>query len=725
MRRVLPILGLWCALAVGLSILTTRIADWYALPNELLYERRAISIARDLSLLPRLRGEFVQTFDQLYPALISPAFRWGLVPDDLWAAHALNAWIMSSACIPAFLLARRVGGARWMPYVVAVLSVVMPWILFASFLLTEVAAYPAFVWAMLAMQASVAAPSRRHDLLALVAVAVAFLARTQLALLFVLLPLTIVGVELGRARRVRVALRASLDAHRSLAWIYGASAVVALGLGLAGKLPSVLGVYGATIGGTGASTAEVVTASGLGGSLAEHVATFSLGLGILPFVVGSAWLLANLVRAPADRELHAFACLGAITLVTLIVQVTIFDERFGANFVHDRYLFYVVPLLVLASLCAVADRRRPRWSLVLPTGLVALGFLVGRLPRFTWEQFASVDTDAPIAALYRPIVDAAGDLTSARVGLAVATIVLSALFGLAAARLSQRHLARLSLVFLLVVPPALTVYMFDRVLTHDGWSSRPVTATPDYAWVDSVVGGARVAIAPYPVSSAYFVNQRVWRDYEFWNKSVDRDIQQPERSFLYTGPTFPELYPRFDPETGASSVSPAPFVLQADQESRFRIAGTVRALREVMLIDAAMPWRLDWLSRGLYPDGWTRPHETAYIRVFGVPGQKGAVTRTLSLAFRPPEETDSRVVRLASNLDHGEVRADQAGTARATVRVCVPEGRYADVRVRADGASEIPPDLRYAEGATRRGGVLVAEVALADEIGGPCTPSPR
>src|SRR5262249_15215263 len=217
MGRAFPIPGRWGAPALGLPVLPPPVADWFAMPNELLYERRAISVAQGLSLLPRVRGDLVATFDQLYPVLVAPAFRWGLLPDDLWAAHALNAWIMSSACIPAFLLARRVTTTRWAPFVVAALTVVMPWIIFASVLMTEVAAYPAFVWALFAMHVSVATPSRRHDLLALVAIAFAFAGRTQLALLFLLLPVVVVALELGRTRGFRAALRRSLDDHRLLA----------------------------------------------------------------------------------------------------------------------------------------------------------------------------------------------------------------------------------------------------------------------------------------------------------------------------------------------------------------------------------------------------------------------------------------------------------------------------------------------------------------------------
>ena len=80
--------------------------------DELLYERLAMSVSQLGSPLPHVHGELLPNLNQLYPLLIAPAFSGGLVPGSLDQAHALNAWIMSSACIPAFLLARRVTGRR-------------------------------------------------------------------------------------------------------------------------------------------------------------------------------------------------------------------------------------------------------------------------------------------------------------------------------------------------------------------------------------------------------------------------------------------------------------------------------------------------------------------------------------------------------------------------------------------------------------------------------------
>ena len=53
---------------------------------------------------------------------------------------------MTSAAIPAFLLGRRVTGRRWAAYLLALLAVCTPWIVYSTVVLTDVVAYPAFLW---------------------------------------------------------------------------------------------------------------------------------------------------------------------------------------------------------------------------------------------------------------------------------------------------------------------------------------------------------------------------------------------------------------------------------------------------------------------------------------------------------------------------------------------------------------------------------------------------
>ena len=711
------ILVLWAALAAGLAVLTTHARDWFAMTNELLYERRAISVAQTLSPLPRLRGELVPSYDQLYPLLVAPAFRRGAVPHDLWNAHLLNAWIMASACIPAYLLARRATASRAAAYAVALLTVCTPWIFFASFLMTEVAAYPALLWALLAVQRTATAPSRGNDALALAAIGVAFLARTQFALLVLVAPLALLLHERSPRR--------ALARHRLLAWAY---AVVAAGLAVLaalGRLSSSLGVYGDTIGGN-------LLPNGIGRSFADHAAVVSLGVGILPLVAGAAWLAAAAVRPPAAPETRAFAAVGAVFVLAQTLEVTIFDLRFGGagGYVHDRYLIYLAPVVVLAFACALLDRRRPRFSLLLPAAVVVLGFAVGAFPGFAWEQYETVNSDAPIMSFVRPVAAFAGGLDGARAVLAGATVALTVLFVAADRWLRRDRVTAGFLALALLALPALTAYMFVRLFRVDDWADRPL-AHPQlapYDWVDRTVGtGARVAMVQYPVSTAYLVSQRVWRDYEFWNVSVERDVQYGGPWFFkYTGDTFPQRRIRFDPVTGRAAASPARYVLQSNQEARFRVSGTAIAQQiDTKLIEAAQPWRADWLTFGLYPDGWTRPRTPARIRVFAVPGQAGPRERTLTVAVRAPEDVDERRFTLAA--DGRRVAAVATPVAvRATVTLCVPARGYDEAVLETGAVSTIPGDLRdydLAEGTTRRGGVFVAEIALADEVGGPCRPA--
>src|SRR5882724_1506742 len=222
-RDEIGIAALWLALAGGLAVLTSSVADWYVMTDELLYERLAISIADLGSPLPHIHGELIGNVNQLYPLLLSPLFHGRLVPPALHDAHVLNAFVMSSACVPTFLLARAVTKSGRLSYVVAGLSVCIPWIPLSSMLMTEVVAYPAFVWAVLAVYRAAVSPRWQSDVVMVVALALATLARTQFLVLLLVVPIAFYLHELAfteapsRLSRVRVAGRKLVEAHRPLA----------------------------------------------------------------------------------------------------------------------------------------------------------------------------------------------------------------------------------------------------------------------------------------------------------------------------------------------------------------------------------------------------------------------------------------------------------------------------------------------------------------------------
>lgn len=706
--------AIWLALAGVLAGLTSQVQDWYVMTDELLYERLAISIAHAGSPLPHVHGQLIGNVNQLYPLLLAPLFHGTLVPPALHDAHVLNAFVMSSTAIPAYLLARRVTGSVGLSYVVAALTICIPWIAISSFLMTEVVAYPAFVWAALALHRALVTPRARHDVLLLLALGVAILARTQFAVLLVAVPVAIVVHELAFAprvplrRRLVAAGREVVSAHRVLAAAYACLALAALGLLAAGRLSSALGTYSVTAEGN-------LFPSGMAHSLVEHLAPIGLGMGIVPFVVGVAWLGTALVRTRV-REEHAFASLAIVVILALLTEVTSYDLRFGLGRLHDRYLFYVVPLVLVAFAAALRDRNWSRWPLFASAGLLALAFAY--LPVVRYDKF---NVDSPVAFLNGALLDVGGSVNGARLFLAFVTIGIAALLLLATALLGRGRTAALLLASAALVMPLEAGLTFNRLFTADGTSGRPLTVDQSvvFDWIDRQLGtGAKVTMLPYPfIYGTYWGNVAYWWNVEFWNASIQRAAVY-EGAFTGTPDTFPTVGLTFDRTTGRANASPSGYVAQAVAETRFALAGDVLGNdRGLELVRAEQPWRAEWLAVDLYRDGWTVPRTTGRIRVFATPDQTSPTIRYLTVSVRGPAGAPPRQFEVVSNAS--DWRAQAAGQpASKQLAVCVPPHAYADVRVRASAFSPIYGDPRTDRSFTsyaRSGGVLVTGIALADE----------
>ena len=705
-----PLIALWVAFALALSQITGEIKDWFVMTDELVYERLAISIAKTGSPLPHIHDQFIRSLDQLYPLLIAPFFRHGLVPHDIHGVHLLNAWLMTSACIPAFFLARRVTGRRSAAYLLAVLSVTIPWLIYAPFLLTEVVAYPAFLWALLAFQSAIASPSHRNDVFALLGVALAFLARTQFVSLAGVLPLALIAYE-------RLSLRNAIARHRVLAGVYAFAAVAALVFVATGGRLLGLSVYGEQLHGGLFTWSNVSWFAG-------HAADLAFGLGILPFVVGVAWLLANLVRRAPTGELQTFACIGAITTVVITLEATSYDRTVGA-FVLDRYLFYLAPIVVLAFVCALLDSHRPRWSLVAPVAVVAAGFALHLQPTFLWALGIQLDSDSPISTMYHPIAKLAGSRGGAAAVLAIGTILLASLFVIAVKWIKPRLLTILLIALLVVGLPAETAFTFHRLLDVDGTAQRPLTQSEAgvYDIVDQKIGtNADVTAIPYAVSSDFFVTERYWRDFEFWNVSTQHDGYSANDPYSFLGIWLPKTQLVFNPRTGAANVSPSKYVVQSVTDTRFRISGTSPLQTpQILLIKALQPWRTDWLSYGLYDDGWMKPGVTARVRIFSYRGQRRAKIRTLTLQMHGPNSSQSPYTVVANTGRQTGTATDDA-TSFARIEVCVPAHGFSEVTVSTPVRASIPGDLssEQASVSPRQGGLEINDIALANEIGVNC-----
>lgn len=682
-RNATPIV-VCLALATGLAELSSRVGDWFVMTDELLYERLALSIDRLHSPLPHVHGVLVANINQLYPLVLAPVFARGTVTEDLHAAHILGAFVMASAGIPAALLARRVTESTAAAVLAAVLTVLVPWITLSSFLLTEVVGYPVFLWVLLACHSAVTRPSMANDLIALGAIVVAVTARVQFAVLTLVLA---VAVALhGRGRK-----------HRVLLVGYALGALAVLALVATGHNP--LGTYGTTVHGDPFPPRIFPL-------LPSHLASVGLGVGLVPFILGGAWLAAN-----AKRD--AFATLAAASIVLVTIEVSSYDARFGGGLVRDRYLFYLAPIFAIAFAAALREVPRPSWIVALVV-LLAAGLALEPLPLFD-----KLNVDTPVSVLDNYLRGAVDGPAGARLFLAAAAVVAGGLVLEGRLLLPRRYFVATLAVLAVASSLGTTGYAFQRLFAQNGTAGRPLTSDPGrvQAWVDRAVGsGSQVTEVPFPtVAGDYWSSAAYWWDVEFWNKSVDRSAGVPGE-FEWTPSTFPKLSLRFDAR-GAASVSPPGYVLQAIGDTRFHLAGTVVLNnRSVFLVAPSRPWHADWSTTGLTEDGWTRPGVEAHIDVYPYPGQQGSVSRSLTVTVFAPAGVATRNFTLGA-----AAAAAGPNAVSQEVPVCVRAARATPVALKVDGVSAIPGDAGSIAAPPRSGGIQVARIYLSGSVTPGCS----
>jgi len=691
--RLAPAFGIWGAAATVLAMPARRVVDWFWMTDELLYERLAFSVVHTGSPLPSLHGQRVPVTNFLYPLVLSTVVGDHLVPTFLTRAHTLNAILMTSAAVPAYLTARSILRTQFAAHAAAALTVLVPWMIFASFLLTEAVAYPAFLWAVYLVQRTVAQPSAAADVLALGGLLLALLSRTQLVVLFAAAPLAVVLHE----RSVRNAVRR----HKVLAAAIAVAMLAVVAVIVAGRGPGLLGNYRDTVGGSWLS-GEMLRAA------VEHAAVLALGIGLLPAIVGAAWLSARALKR------DALALLSVLAILVVLVEVTSFDVRFGYGLTHDRYLFYLAPLLLIGFLGALEDRRLPRWSLAAPLAIVLTGLASAKLP-----VFAKLNVETPVSTLDDYLLRAGHGVDGAR-----ATLIGCALLLLAVLALSRVVLPRPAVLVVFAAATALflageTAYAFKRLLTVNGTAGRPITVTQGaiFDWLDHLIGpNQEVTMIPYAQNPGdYWATTAFWWDLEFWNRSITR-AAYPGNRFAEQQATFPKLHLTFDPSTGFANTSPTRYVAESDRETRFQIRGpSLTVQRDMRLIDASRPWRVDWMTFGLDDDGFTRPARRAAIRVFPEPDQQRPLMRYAAVEIQAHSARQG--AELSSNTGSDRVRLESGAETTAQIKVCVPARGHATVFVRPIGVAQVYGDLGARAGInqSRIRGVQIVRISLLEE----------
>lgn len=483
---------------IGVSFAVRLAVGWFRstpnyFPDEYLYAELARSLVE--TGRPAVRGLDVGFPSLLQPLLTAPTWLAGDVLVSYRLTQALGALGMSLVAVPVFALGRRLGLGRPLALAAAALSLAVPDLLFASWIMAEPFAYLLFVAAVLAGTAALADPSRRTGLVFVALVALAAFARAQ----FVVLPLCFAAAVLLvglRERRLRVAFR---EQALPLGIFAGCGLAVALiGVG------RVLGLYRSALDGR-ADPVELIERVGLNGLVLGYASGWILVPGAL------LGLVFALVR-PRSRAELAFGALFLTTVVALLLEAGLAGEVGQAQ---ERYVFYLLPLAALAF-CVYASRGWPaRTYLALVVSLLITASALVPLAGFTAAEGKS---QSPFLLAAFRLEEALGSPGSGSLAVAAA----AAVFGLAVIVLS----ARPALGTPVVLGVALTASVAASVgaVAFDNRNSASVRAAflPDEpSWVDRA-GFDDVTLVRGPDGIRTEALEQL-----FWNRSVDRVVLLP------------------------------------------------------------------------------------------------------------------------------------------------------------------------------------------------------
>jgi len=701
--RVAPPLLAWGIGALVSGFFASKIIGWYVMSDELQYAKLAISVADNLSLTPHLRGEDVGIYSQLYPVLTAPFYGFLSMPDAFDAVHIFNPVVMASAAVPVYILARELDLPKLAATAVATVSVLTPWMLLSTVVMTEALAYPMFLWGILAIHRAVVKPSPLRDLTALAVLALAFFARTQfLALVVVYLVVVLLSELAHPAATAEAGRRLGVLRERGRGLVRGHPFLLVSASGAALFLLLSRERYRELLGNYENAASLRPFPSGLLESVVQHLDRVAVGVGVIPLIAGLGWAIAAALRPP-NRQQHVFALIVLTAVPLLAWQVATFILRFAeAGGVYDRYLFYITPLLFLGlALLLYADVRR---SMIIATAAVGLGFVViVNGMKYAPDALFFVDTPP---AYFHSVIDGQANRLGSLFGVndlsptpLIQLLALATAFGLP---LALRRLPRMPVVavvgaIVFVASAVQCLYVFDKQRDAADESGRlgvigrePVSGED---WIDQrVPDEVDVGVVPFP-SGAF--DEAVWWNVEFWNKTLTRAYSYGVTSAYYT--PFPEDELLREPRTAALDTNDrplTPYLVMRRQDLRFRPVGQVVAdTPELELVELERPYAAGWTARRVGIEGMLRKR-TATIRLQGGPGS-GRVRRRVTVTAVASSEIDPAKPKAGQLRRHFEL--DARGVHRelvlapgeqgvASFDICLRRGSSTPVEVRATGA---------------------------------------
>jgi hypothetical protein len=563
------------------------------------------------------------SFESLYSFLIAPAWWIHSTAAAYAAIKYLNAVVMCLTALPAYGLARLLLPRRT-AIVVALLSIAIPAMSYATSIVPESLAYLWFTTAAFVAVKALARPRPWPIAAAVLLAAGGVFVRLE----FVVLPASLV---------LAAAVTWAIGHSEKLSWRRILLACAALAV--FGYLFNTLVVEHVQSWTFGAYfNRHTITQGGLAGG------ALTIGLGILPVIggVASLWLPERF----GESAYRAFAVYLGASLLTVGVYTAAKAAYLLGNLrptIEERNLFYLSPLLLAGTVLAFGARRL-NWYLVGGAAILALvlawsGKLVVGAPYF----------DAPgLATVTLGNRNFRWDMNAFHVVFGAAVIVSVVLLALRRRR---------------GVPALAAVLLFAWLLTGEIYATH---GNSDYAnvfaqkipsprdWVDAAAGGAKVTFLGQGVTDG----NPLWLT-EFWNRDVRR-VGSLNGVAPGPGPIFsPSLVTtdgRLDDYEGD------PYTLTANG---VRLAAPIVAQRDgFTLYRTPTQWRLLDQQQNVYADGQaTNPITYTYFPRGGPGTLHVSLSRTAFNSPGPPAKATIRVgtVRLDPN---GEPELDHVLTVR-------------------------------------------------------------
>ena len=504
-----PALAL-AALVCGSFLIRTAVA-WLRstpafFPDEYIYTAIGRSLAD--SGRPMVRGGPAHFPALLQPILTAPAWLIGDVGTAFRAIQAIEALAMSLAAVPVYILALRLGLSRRLALALAALALLVPDLLYTSWIASEPFAYPLVLGAAAAATIALAAPTRRAQLAFVVLAALAALTRAQLVVLPVVFFVAALALGLLQ-RRVRGTLREQLLP-------IGLFLLPLLGLAVAG--PShVVGYYRPVLH-LHLDAIAFLRWSGWD----SMVLVYAAGWIIIPGALLGIWFA---LRHPGSRLEQSFAVVVVLLTVALVAQAGLLQANvegrpgYPVNEIKERYVFYVVPLL---GICFALYAKRG-WPARVPH-LALVAVLVVLSVRVPLSGFAIAPTVSASPILYSVywLTARLGSPGNAA-GVVAAAVGLMSIIAVLA---SRRPRLATPLVLGLAMLAAGAASAGAVALTVESTSSlRRVALPADPSWVDSARVGPVTLLEEFCGCRGRSSFQEL-----FWNRSITRVALLPGAS---------------------------------------------------------------------------------------------------------------------------------------------------------------------------------------------------